>query len=85
MCFGGKPSAPPPPPQLPPPPPPPAPPKPPAPEPEKVVQDVNPKVRQTKSKKAAGEFAQGTGSLRIPLNPQVSGGNASAAQGGLNQ
>ena len=85
MCFGGKPKSPPPPPPLPPPPPPPEPPRPPAPEPEPLVKDVNPRVREAKSKKAKGEYSAGTGSLRIPLNPQV-GGTASpgADTGGLN-
>ena len=67
---GGGGSAPPPPP-LPPPPPPPLPPKAPIPEAEPVREDVNPQVRQAKQKKAQGEYAQGTGSLRIPLQPQV--------------
>ena len=86
MCFGGgKPSSPPPPPPLPPAPPPPEPPRPPAPMPEPIVKDVNPQIRQAKSKKARGEFASGTGSLRIPLNPQVSqGGSAGASTGGMN-
>ena len=83
MCFGGgKPSSPPPPPPLPPPPPPPEPPRPPIPAPEPLVTDVNPQVRQAKSKKGRGEFSAGTGSLRIPLNPQVT--TQTGPQGGLN-
>jgi hypothetical protein len=84
MCFGGgRPSSPPPPPPLPPPPPPPEPPRPPAPAPEPLVKDVNPRIREAQSKKAKGEFSRGTGSLRIPLNPQVSA--PQSPQGGLNQ
>ena len=57
----------------------------PPPEPEDIVRDVNPKVRQAKSKKAKGEYSQGTGSLRIPLNPQIGGQAAPGADtGGLN-
>ncbi len=83
MCFGGKTSAPPPPPPLPPAPPPPPPPKPPAPVPEPVIKDVNPRVRQSKSKKAMGEYANRGQDLRIQ-NPQVSTPTAGPT-GGLNQ
>ena len=83
MCRGNPP--PPPPPPLPPPPPPPVEAPKPPPAPEDIVRDVNPKVREAKSKKAKGEYSQGTGSLRIPLNPQIGGQAAPGADtGGLN-
>ena len=81
MCiFGG--STPPPPPPLPPAPPPPAPPKP---TPEPVEKTVNPQVRRAKSKKAKGEFAQGTSQLRVPLGSNVNTGTSGSQSGGLNQ
>tara|TARA_R100001530_G_scaffold47808_1_gene35929 strand:+ start:288 stop:539 length:252 start_codon:yes stop_codon:yes gene_type:complete len=83
MCFGRSPSLPPPPP-LPPPPAPPVPPAPPIPQPEAVETDINPKVRQAKSKKARNPQTKGTGALRIPLNPSVNVGTAGQA-GGLNK
>ena len=86
MCLGGKSPKIPDPPPLPPPPPPPPIAPPPIKAPEPVQKDVNPQVRAAKSKKAKGEFASGTGSLRIPLNPQVStqAGSPGATTGGIN-
>ena len=85
MCFRFPKPKPPKPPPLPPPPAPPVEAPKPPPEPEDIVKDVNPKVREAKSKKAKGEYAQGTGSLRIPLNPQVTGqADPGAATGGIN-
>ena len=80
MCFGRTPSTPPPP-TLAPPPPPPAPPAPPAPEPENLVSEVNPQVRRAQSKKAKSQMAQGTGQLRIRLDPQVNTPNAGPTSG----
>jgi len=83
MCLFKAPSNPPPPP-LPPAPPPPEPPRPPLPTPEPTIKDVNPQVRRAKdSRKKKGEFSQGTGSLRIKLNPKVNTGT-DATGGGLN-
>ena len=82
MCiFGG--STPPPPPPLPPAPPPPAPPKPtPAPE---IIKDVNPNVSTKKKagKKIKNQYSQGTGSLKIKLNPKLNTGSDQTT-GGLN-
>ena len=84
MCFGrGSVNIPPPPP-LPPPPPPPEPPRQPLPQAEPVETDINPKVREAKSKKARNPQAKGTGALRIPLNPGVNVGSAGQA-GGINK
>ena len=83
MCFGGGSPRPPAPAPLPPPPPvPPAPPAP-LPTPEPVEKTVNPQVRRAKSKKAKGEFAQGSSQLRVPLKPNVNTGGSSQS-GGLN-
>ena len=82
MCFG--PPAPPPPPPLPPPPAPPKPPAPPPPKPQAVESEVNPAVRQARSKKNPNAQAQGTGALRIKLqDPQNTGNNAPS--GGINK
>ena len=83
MCFGKTPRIPDPPP-LAPAPPPPAPPAPPIPEAEPLVTDVNPQVRRAKSKKAKSQISQGTGQLRIKLDPQVSTPTAGPT-GGLNK
>ena len=87
MCFGqGRPAAPPPPPPLAPPPPPPAPPQAPLPEAAPVETDINPQVREAKSKKSRNEMSKGTSELRIPLEGQVNtGGNAGSTTGGLNK
>ncbi len=75
MCFGGggggtyNPPAPPP---LAPPPPPPAPPVAPLPDPTPVETDINPQVKEDKSKKTRNEMSQGTSELRIPLDTEVS-------------
>tara|TARA_R100000742_G_C4163662_1_gene4370 strand:- start:138 stop:398 length:261 start_codon:yes stop_codon:yes gene_type:complete len=85
MCS--KPPKPSPPPPLPPPPPPPAPPVKPLPPPERVdqEQDINPQVRQAKSRRDRNPYATGTGALRIPLTPGVNtGGDAGSNTGGLN-
>ena len=85
MCFGGGQPSPPPPAPLPPPPPvPPAPPAP-LPTPEPVDKTVNPQVRRAKSKKAKGEFAQGSSQLRVPLGSKVNTGTSGSQSGGLNQ
>ena len=87
MCikFGGSTPTPPPPPPLAPTPPPPEPPRTPLPEPEPLETDVNPKVRRAESKKTQNQFGQGTGSLRIKLDPQVSTGGQATPAGGLNK
>ena len=87
MCFK-TPSPPPPPPPLPPAPPPPAPPQAPRvlPDATTVETDINPQVREAKSKKARNEMSQGTSELRIPLEGQTNAaGNAGSNVGGLNQ
>ena len=66
MCLG-RPPSPPPPAPLPPPPPAPVTPPAPAPAPEAAVSQVNPQVRRAKSKKARGEYAQGSSQLRVPF------------------
>ena len=81
MCFGGKPPSPPPPPPLAPPPPPPAPPAPPTPEPETLVSEVNPQIRRAQSKKAKSQIAQGTGQLRIKLDPRLNTPTTGPASG----
>ena len=77
MCiFGGRPATPTPTP-LPPPPPPPLPPSPVAPPPEPVLKDVNPQVQRAKKErgnKTKNQYSDGTGSLRIKLNPNVNTG-----------
>ena len=83
MCLFQRPPSPPPPPPLPPPPPAPTPPPEPTPAPEPLVDDVNPKVRRTKSKKEQNPNAVGTGPLRIPLNP-VNTGTPPPPPGGVN-
>ena len=83
MCLG-RPPSPPPPAPLPPPPPAPVTPPAPAPAPEAAVSQVNPQVRRAKSKKARGEYAQGSSQLRVPLKPSVNTG-ASGPAGGLNK
>ena len=83
MCSGGGGRMPAPPP-LPPPPPPPPVPKAPVPEPEPVEQEVNPQVRRAKSKKAQNPYAKGTGSLRIPLKPNVQTGATGGSSTGVN-
>ncbi len=83
MCSGGGPSMPAPPP-LPPPPPPPPVPKAPVPEPEPVEQEVNPAIRQAKSKKAKNPYAKGTGDLRIPLKPDIQTGAQGGSSSGVN-
>ena len=88
MCFFKTPSMPAPPPPLPPAPPPPLPPTPSGvvPDAATVETDINPQVREAKSKKARNEMSQGTSELRIPLEGQVNtGGNAGSNVGGLNK
>jgi len=85
MCFNMKtPSAPPPPPPLAPPPPPPLPPSQvnPLPDAAPVETDINPQVREAKSKKARNEMSQGTSELRIPLEGSANTGGANTGQGG---
>ena len=85
MCiFGG--SSPAPPPQLPPAPPPPLPPTPTAPPPDPVVRDVNPQVKKAKDdrgNKNKNQYSEGTGSLRIKLNPKVNTGTSNTPSGGI--
>ena len=84
MCIFSSPKPPPAPAPLPPPPPAPVTPPAPAPAPEAAVSQVNPQVRRAKSKKAKGEYAQGSSQLRVPLKPSVNTG-ASGPAGGLNK
>ena len=86
MClFRSSPTPPPPP--LPPAPPPPLPPVAPVDPPSPIMKDVDPQVRRAKKdrgKKAANNAAQGTGSLRIKLNPKINTGMGQGNSGGLN-
>ncbi len=84
MCFRGPTINQAPPPPLAPPPPPPAPPTAPLPDPTPVETDINPQVREAKSKKARNPDATGTGSLRIKMDPNVNTGGTQAS-GGLNK
>ena len=83
MCFN-RPKPPPPPPPLPPPPPPPEPPREPLPPPEQAQDEVNPAVREARSKKDKNPYASGTESLRIPLDPDVQTGTTDPT-GGISQ
>tara|TARA_R100000458_G_scaffold19350_1_gene16962 strand:- start:225 stop:503 length:279 start_codon:yes stop_codon:yes gene_type:complete len=92
MCVGpfrqGAPSPPPPPPPLPPAPPPPLPPTQaaPLPDPTPVETDINPQVREAKSRKTRNAMTKGTRELRIPLEGQVNTqGNPGSTSGGLNK
>ena len=69
------------PPPLAPPPPPPEPPRAPLPEPTPVETDINPQVKEDKSKKTRNEMSQGTSDLRIPLDTDV---NVGGDTGGIN-
>ena len=84
MCFFKTPKPPPPPPPLPPAPPPPLPPQPTGviPDAAAVETDINPQVREAKSKKARNEMSQGTSELRIPLEGSANTGGANTGQGG---
>ena len=83
MCIFKPPRTPTPPP-LPPAPPPPLPPTPPTPPPEPTIKDVNPQVRRAKEgRKKKSNFSQGTGALRIKLDPKVNTGT-DATGGGIN-
>ncbi len=77
----------PPPPQaLPPAPPPPLPPTPAPPPSDPIIKDVNPQVRRAqkdRGKKATNQYQDGTGGLRIKLNPKLNTGNTTPT-GGLN-
>ena len=74
------------PPPLAPPPPPPAPPTAPLPEAAPVETDINPQVREAKSRKTRNEMSKGTAELRIPLEGEVNtSGNAGSTTGGLNK
>ena len=85
MCFGGPTINIPDPPPLAPPPPPPAPPAAPLPEHAPVETDINPQVRENKSKKTRNEMSQGTKELRIPLDTDINtGGSGGASTGGMN-
>ena len=86
MCiFGGR--AVPAPPPLPPAPPPPLPPVQPVDPPDPIKKDIDPQVRRAKKdrgKKATNTSTQGTGSLRIKLNPKINTGMGQGNSGGLN-
>ena len=84
MCFRFSTPSPPNPPPLAPAPPPPLPPTAPLPADELVSDtDINPKVRDAKSKKEGNQQAQGTQGLRINRDPQVNTGTG-ATGGGIN-
>ena len=83
MCLS--PPTPPPPDPLPPPPPPPLPPTKPPPKPQAVESDINPAVRQARSKKNPNAQAQGTGSLRIKLQGDPQNTGNTAPSGGINK
>jgi len=75
----------PPPPPLPPAPPPPLPPVAPV-DPPTTVKDVDPQVRRAKQdrgNKAKSQYSEGTGSLRIKLNPKLNTGMGNQS-GGIN-
>ena len=85
MCIslGGSSPAPPP---LQPAPPPPLPPAPPLPTPEPLETEINPQVRRAKQKrgdKSKSQYSDGTGSLRIRLNPKINTGMETPS-GGIN-
>jgi hypothetical protein len=85
MCipFGG--GSTPPPPPLPPAPPPPLPPAPPV-DPPTPVKTVDPQVRRAKKdrgNKSKSQYSEGTGSLRIKLNPKINTGMGNQS-GGIN-
>ena len=82
MCFRGPTINIPDPPPLAPPPPIPDPPAPPVPEQQAVETDINPQVRENKSKKVRNEMSQGTSELRIPLEGATNTGGANTGQGG---
>ena len=86
MCFGGggggSPTPPPPP--LPPPPPPPLPPVAPPPDPTPVETDINPAVREARTKKNENAQKKGTGGLRIDLEPEINTGTTTPS-GGVNK
>ena len=84
MCIFGGGSTPTPPP-LPPAPPPPLPPTPTAPPPDPIMKDVNPNLSTKKKagKKIKNQYSQGTGSLKIKLNPKLNTGSDQTT-GGLN-
>ena len=84
MCSYTPPPPPPPPPLAPAPPPPPPKPTPPK-APDPLQGDVNPQVRQAKSKKAKNPNAKGTGQTRIDLGSNVNtGGGPTGSGGGIN-
>ena len=75
MCLGRRSTPTPPPPVLAPaPPPPPRPPEP-TPPPRPIGTEVDPQVRRKKSKKDKNQFAKGTQSLRISLDPSINIGS----------
>ena len=84
MCIFSGGSTPPPPP-LPPAPPPPLPPTPPV-DPPTPIKDVDPQVRRAKQdrgNKTKNQYSEGTGSLRIKLNPKINTGMGNQS-GGIN-
>ena len=86
MClFRSSPTPPPPP--LPPAPPPPLPPVAPVDPPSPIMKDVDPQVLKSKkerAKKASNTASQGTGQLKIKLNPKINTGMGQGNSGGLN-
>ena len=86
MCIFARGTTPPPPP-LPPAPPPPLPPVAPVDPPEPIMKDVDPQVLKSKkerAKKASNTASQGTGQLKIKLNPKINTGMGQGNSGGLN-
>ena len=84
MClFRSRPTPPPP---LPPAPPPPLPPVAPVDPPEPIMKDVDPQVLKSKKERAkkSNTAAQGTGQLKIKLNPKINTGMGQGNSGGLN-
>ena len=85
MCIFGSQTAPTPTP-LPPPPPPPLPPSAPTPPPDPIVKDVNPQVQRAKKdrgNKTKTQYSEGTGSLRIKINPDINTGSPNPPSGGM--
>ena len=85
MCIFSGGSTPPPPPPLPPAPPPPLPPTPPV-DPPTPIKDVDPQVRRAKKDrgdKTKSQYSEGTGALRIKLNPKINTGMGNQS-GGIN-
>ena len=85
MFIGGGTPSPPQPPPLAPPPPPPAAPAAPPPDPTPVETDIDPKVRQARTRKQQNVQKTGTGGLRIKLDTGVNTGGNTTPSGGVNK